>query len=732
MKQTPLKKRILGAIALVLTFAIGLSACNLNNNNSSTTPETTPTLIPAVTTPAETTATPITTTPPEVTTEPDDPVNPPAHVCVFRDREIVKEPTTSQNGLRERRCECGEVEQEVIEASNTEYYIQYRNLKSAAYPEETGYNSKDGLLNLPQPEAVGYIFVGWYTASIGGELVDYIPEGSTKNYILFAHWELISYEITYKNVPNNINATTYSIEDKVKLQTPEWSGLIFTHWTDDNGNTYLPEANITFMPEKMIGDIVLTANWKVHRNTVTQSSNPELNIGYSSEDGYLFFYYLLGTIQHVVIDSKDDINNGLYYKSKGNPINYTLSQTVTISEETAENISNTISTAVSQSTTNSSTDSWAKNESKNWNSEIGGSFGFDYEVQCGFGKNHVNASMSMEINGKTGKGGTSGEDSGWEKSNSTTNSSSTETSKSVSSSLSFMKQISTTKQETIYVGEDQPSGYYAFVHAGNIEVYAVVIYDTKTGGLSMTTYSYLDNMHSMVMYYPDVESMNNPTADTLDFTIPKEDIVEKINNSYYIKYDANGGTGTMPSTIHSINGKEKLAENTFTKAGSTFAGWELTTDSGVTILLDGQSVTNIGKPLQTVTLKAMWTSTGPIYSEWSEWSEWTLNRRETSDLVKEETATLWAYYYFKCPSCGDHMHGWAITCPTWAGGCGKGYIPENSYRWVFSEISYSAAGLKEWYGTGKYYTKINGQIVFSSGKGQVTVYRYSTRTIEGQ
>ena len=731
MKKPRLMRKIISAIALIMTIAIGLSACGISLKPPVTTTPTSETTLE--TTPVDTPTTPTT---PESTTPapgPGAPIDPPAHVCVFSDWVTIKAPSNTEDGLRERKCECGKLEQEIIEASNTEYSVEYRNLKSASYPSETGYNSKDGLLNLPQPEAVGYQFVGWYTASIGGNLVDYIPKGSKEDYILYAHWDLVSYEITYKNVPNNTNVTTYDIEDKVKLQTPEWSGLEFTHWTDANGNTYMPEANITFMPEKMSGDLVLTANWKVLRNTVTQNSNPELNIGYSTEDGYLFFYYLLGTIQHVVIDSKDDINNGLYYKSKGNPINYTLSQTVTIGEETAENISNTISTAVSQSTTISSSDSWAKNESKNWNSEIGGSFGFNYEVECGFPHTaSITAGMSMEINGKTGKGGTSGENSGWEKSNSTTNSSSTETSKSVSSSLSFMKQISTTKQETIYVSEDQPSGYYAFVHAGNIEVYAVVIYNTKTGGLSMTTYSYLDNMHSMVMYYPDVESMNNPTADTLDFTIPKENIVNKINNSYYVKYDANGGTGTMPTTVHSVNGNEKLATNSFVRAGYEFTGWEVNTKNGVSILLDGQSVTNLAQPLHTITLKALWASTGPLYSEWSEWSDWTLERRETSDLVKEESATLWAYYYFKCPSCGVHMHGWKITCPTWAGGCGKAYIPESSWRWVFSEISYSAAGLKEWYGTGKYYTKINGQIVFNPEKGQMTVYRYSTRTIEEQ
>ena len=742
MKQTPLKKRILGAIALVLTLAIGLSACNLNNNNS-TTPETTPTLIPAVTTPAETTATPITTTPPEVTTEPDDPVNPPAHVCVFSDWEIVKEPTNSQSGLRERRCECGEVEQEVIEASNTEYYIQYRNLKSAAYPEETGYNSKDGLLNLPQPEAVGYTFVGWYTASIGGELVDYIPEGSTKNYILFAHWELISYTITYKNAPNNTNVTSYNIEDKVKLETPKWVDMVFTHWSDSNGNIYTPDINITSMPEKMTGDLTLTANWKTLENIATPApAGAKLYQAFSGEDGFLYFYYDLGTIEHVVLD---DVNPRLYYKAEGMHIDLTLSQTTTISEEKANSISNTISQSISQTSAWESTYSKAETFGSQWNAEIGGGIqagiggGTEAGANVGLGKKvglslkkFFNWSVSAHIEGSYNWGENESTTEQWGSSESYSSTQEEEQSQTINSSLSYKQEISSEISETFSIGADLPSGYYAYVHASNIRVIAVVSYEIATGYLYLNTYSHLDSMHSMMLYYADVNQLNNPSVEGLDFTIPEKEIVDMVENSYYVKYDANGGTGTMPTTIHAVNKDSMLAKNEFTKAGSVFAGWELTTDSGVTILLDGQSVTNIGKPLQTVTLKAMWASTGPIYSEWSEWSEWTLNRRETSDLVKEETATLWAYYYFKCPSCGDHMHGWAITCPTWAGGCGKGYIPENSYRWVFSEISYSAAGLKEWYGTGKYYTKINGQIVFSSQKGQMTVYRYSTRTIEGQ
>lgn len=123
-----------------------------------------------------------------------------------------------------------------------------------------------------------------------------------------------------------------------------------------------------------------------------------------------------------------------------------------------------------------------------------------------------------------------------------------------------------------------------------------------------------------------------------------------------------------------------------------------------------------------------WRPTEPIYSEWSEWSEWTFEIRETSDVVKQESATLWSYYYCKCPSCGAHMHVWNLTCPTWAGGCGKAYIPESSWVWVFSEKSYAETSPKDWYGTTKYYTYLNGQLVFQ-GNGQQTVYRYATRKI---
>lgn len=530
------------------------------------------------------------------------------HTCTFGEWVIVKAPTNTEDGLQERKCECGKVEEKVIKASGGDYAIHYDNLKTAEYPETTGYNSSEGLLSLPKPVADGYNFIGWFTASIGGDIVDYIPKNSTKEYVLYAHWELITYDITYKNVPNNTNPTTYNIESKLKLESPEWNGLEFTYWSDDDGNKYIPDINITSLPENMSGDLILTANWKTRRNLATPArGDQKINIGFSSEDGYLFFHYYLGTIEHVILDSNDEISNHLYYKSEGMPISYTLSKTVTIGEETSRTISNTISKSVSQSLATESSYNFASTQSSNWNSEIGASIGTESsaEVDCGVGK--ASASVTATIEAKLGVGGSSGTSSGWGSSVSAQSETSTENSKTVSSSLAYMEEISTTSEETINVPADQPSGYYAYVHAGNIEVNAVVIYEIATGYLYINTYSYLDNMHSMVMYYPDVNSLNNPAVDSLDFTIPEEEIINKIESSYYVKYDANGGTGTMPITMHSIGGNEQLATNTFTNSGKVFAGWEWEDDDGVKrILNDGQSVTNLGSAFEIVTLKAIW------------------------------------------------------------------------------------------------------------------------------
>ena len=116
------------------------------------------------------------------------------------------------------------------------------------------------------------------------------------------------------------------------------------------------------------------------------------------------------------------------------------------------------------------------------------------------------------------------------------------------------------------------------------------------------------------------------------------------------------------------------------------------------------------------------------YSSWSEWSGWSDYRQETSDLKKEESRTAWGYYYYLCPNCGAHMHVYT-QCYTWAGGCGN----KNIHNWneVWSTTSWDSANLKEWKGTGKYYTYIDGELVFKWNENghPREQYRYATRTL---
>ncbi|MCL2571705.1 MAG: InlB B-repeat-containing protein [Defluviitaleaceae bacterium] len=69
-----------------------------------------------------------------------------------------------------------------------------------------------------------------------------------------------------------------------------------------------------------------------------------------------------------------------------------------------------------------------------------------------------------------------------------------------------------------------------------------------------------------------------------------------------VTFNANGGTGTMPNQIFQPNVAQNLNNNTFTRAGFTFAGWS-TSASGSVVYNNGQSITNNTNR----TLFAVWT-----------------------------------------------------------------------------------------------------------------------------
>lgn len=79
-------------------------------------------------------------------------------------------------------------------------------------------------------------------------------------------------------------------------------------------------------------------------------------------------------------------------------------------------------------------------------------------------------------------------------------------------------------------------------------------------------------------------------------------------NTYTVRYNANGGTGSTPSSSHSYNTAKNLTANAFTRTGYRFTGWSESADSDVKYD-DQASVKNLTSTNGgTVDLYAQWTA----------------------------------------------------------------------------------------------------------------------------
>jgi len=76
---------------------------------------------------------------------------------------------------------------------------------------------------------------------------------------------------------------------------------------------------------------------------------------------------------------------------------------------------------------------------------------------------------------------------------------------------------------------------------------------------------------------------------------------------YTIKFNANGGEGTMDALPVNYDEEKHLTTNSFTKTGYTFAGWK--SEDGTVTYSNGQTVKNLtSEPDEEVTLYAQWTA----------------------------------------------------------------------------------------------------------------------------
>lgn len=508
-------------------------------------------------------------------------------------------PTETSTGLTEGShcsvCNIVLVEQQEVPVLQAKTHsIIYRNLQGAENPEPTSYKEAEGLLEMPEPVRAGYEFAGWYTASVGGDVVDYIERGSTKDYILYARWELEVFDIVYREAPVNNNPTSYTIESSIIiLEDPEWSGLKFTGWKDAEGKIYKE------IPRGSTGDLELTATWALQRNIASPGGKDILASTYSQASDTYYFIYELGIIEHVVLDELNSGSSFILSHTKGDPdTEISLEQSVTIEESVADSIATTISESISSSTEWSKTIEEAKERSHEAHVDltVGVEMGGDLspvkasiEASAGYATSWVNSSSEAVSEGK-----------------------STETENGIeqesSSTITYLNSMTSTLSTSVSIPSSMPTGYYTYVHAGNVRVFGIVAYKADEGNFYLTTYSILDNMHGMLLYYPDVNLLNKPTCETLEYNIPTEKIFEMVENSYFVDYDANGGEGEMDRSLHAVGGEQTLLSNAFTRTGYNFAGWLHRDENGESayIYQDGQAVLDIAKGREVLKLYAKW------------------------------------------------------------------------------------------------------------------------------
>lgn len=77
--------------------------------------------------------------------------------------------------------------------------------------------------------------------------------------------------------------------------------------------------------------------------------------------------------------------------------------------------------------------------------------------------------------------------------------------------------------------------------------------------------------------------------------------------TYYVKYDSNDGTGTMPNSTHIYNKGSDLNSNNFTRDDYVFEGWNTTANGTGKSYADGQTIFDLATTNETtVTLYAQW------------------------------------------------------------------------------------------------------------------------------
>ena len=162
------------------------------------------------------------------------------------------------------------------------YTITYDIGEGAEDPgNPVSYHVETPTFTLIAPTKPGYEFTGWtWDGQTEPQTVVTVSKGSTGARAYTAHWEMITYTITYPNSYDQVegNPISYTVDDTgneaIPLTAPMREGYTFAGWTMVvDGVSYLLPATGAEISQGTLGDITLTGIWMVDEQVLTLDAN---------------------------------------------------------------------------------------------------------------------------------------------------------------------------------------------------------------------------------------------------------------------------------------------------------------------------------------------------------------------------------------------------------------------------------------------------------------------------
>ena len=156
----------------------------------------------------------------------------------------------------------GDIELWAVFTTEPTYYIDYFNLENASHKNQSTYTKFDLPLVFTDAYKKGYEFTGWYEDALFTKKITTIPDGSKKNYSIYAKWgKAVEFSISYDlhgGINHPSNPKNFTIESNpINFEDPSKTGAKFVAWYGDEEMT----KKITGLPKGSVGDTIIFAKW---------------------------------------------------------------------------------------------------------------------------------------------------------------------------------------------------------------------------------------------------------------------------------------------------------------------------------------------------------------------------------------------------------------------------------------------------------------------------------------